>query len=104
MDNSKSNQEFESGDTVIKASDVARWMLNQINEKRELYQKKVVYLIEDKFGSQFVYENRNGNLAINPEVLKEFRKLTEKTVVWSRIEFCWRIRSADVPKKGRLAE
>lgn len=94
----------KKNNSTIKASDVAQWMLNQINKKRELYQNEVVYLIEDKFGSQFVYENRNGNLAINREVLKEFRKLTEKTVVWSRIEFCWRIRSADDPKVGRLAE
>lgn len=94
----------KKNDSTIKASDVAQWMLNQINKERELYQNEVVYLIEDKFGSQFVYENRNGNLAINCEVLKEFWKLTDKTVVWSRIEFCWRIRNADDPKVGRLAE
>ena len=89
---------------LIKASDVARWMLDQINKKREIYQNEVVYQIEEKFGSKFVYENQAGNLAISREVLKEFRKLTEKTVVWSRIEFCWRIRSADDPKVGRLVE
>ena len=94
----------KKSNSIIKAPEVAKWMLDQISKKRELYQNEVVYQIEEKFGSQFVYENRNGNLAINPEVLKEFRKLTEKTVVWSRIEFCWRIRSADDPKAGRLAE
>jgi len=94
----------KKSNSIIKAPEVAKWMLDQISKKRELYQNEVVYQIEEKFGSQFVYENRNGNLAINPEVLKEFRKLTEKTVVWSRIEFCWRIRSADDPKVGRLAE
>lgn len=94
----------KKNNSPIKASDVAKWMLDQISQKRELYQNEVVYQIEDKFGSQFVYENRNGNLAINREVLKEFRKLTEKTVVWSRVEFCWRIRGADDPKVGRLVE
>ena len=94
----------KKSNSIIKAPEVAKWMLDQISQKRELYQNEVVYQIEEKFGSQSVYENRNGNLAINPEVLKEFRKLTEKTVVWSRIEFCWRIRSADDPKAGRLAE
>ena len=89
---------------IIKAVDVANWMLDKIIKKRELYQNEVVYQIEEKFGSKFVYENRNGNLAISREVLKEFRKLTEKNVVWSRIEFCWRIRSADDPKVGRLVE
>ena len=94
----------KKNDSQIKASDVAQWMLNQMNKKRELYQNEVVYLIEEKFGSQFVYENQNGNLAINREVLKEFRKLTEETVLWSRSDFCWRIRCADDPKVGRLAE
>ena len=94
----------KKNDPTIKASDVARWMLGQINKKRELYHEEVVYQIEEKFGSKFVYDNEAGNLAISREVLKEFRKLTEKTVVWSRIEFCWRIRSADDPKVGRLVE
>ncbi|MHC2993899.1 MAG: hypothetical protein IBV53_00110 [Candidatus Atribacteria bacterium] len=90
--------------SIIKAVDVANWMLSQITKKRELYQNEVVYLIEDKFGPKFVYENRLGNAAINREVLKEFRKLTEETVVWSRNERCWRIRSTDDPKDGRLVE
>ena len=94
----------KKNNTTDKAFDVAYWMLEQITKKRELYQNEIVYLIEDKFGSQFVYENEAGNLAISREVLKEFRKLTEKTVVWSRIELCWRIRSADDPKVGRLVE
>jgi len=94
----------KKNNSIIKAVDVANWMLDKIIKKRELYQNDVVYQIEEKFGSRFVYENRNGNLAINREVLKEFRKLTEKTVVWSRIEFCWRIRSAEDPKVGRLVE
>ncbi len=90
--------------STVKAVDVAYWMLDQITKKRELYQNEVVYLIEDKFGPQFVYENRLGNAAISREVLKEFRKLTKETVVWYRSELCWRIRSADDPKVGRLVE
>ena len=92
----------KKNNSTIKAAGVAHWMLNQINKKRELYQNEVVYQIEDKFGPQFVYENQAGNLAISREVLKEFRKLTEETVVWYRSELCWRIRSADDPKVGRL--
>jgi len=94
----------KKNNSTIKAASVAHWMLNQINKKRELYQNEVVYQIEDKFGPQFVYENQAGNLAISREVLKEFRKLTEETVVWYRSELCWRIRSADDPKVGRLVE
>lgn len=94
----------KKSNSIIKAFDVAQWMFSQINKKRELYHEDIVYQIEEKFGSKFVYENQAGNLAISREVLKEFRKLTEKTVVWSRIELCWRIRGAGDPKVGRLAE
>ena len=31
-------------------------------------------------------------------------EIIEKAVAWSRIELCWRIRSADDPKVGSLAE
>lgn len=71
---------------------VARWMLEQLQAKRELYQEDVVYEIERKFGAQFVYENENGNPAIDRRVLREFRKLTEDTVVWERGERFWRFR------------
>jgi hypothetical protein len=94
----------KKNNSLIKASDVAQWMLEQISKKRELYHIDVVYQIEEQFGSKFVHENQEGNLAINREVLKEFRKLTEKTVVWSRSELFWKFRSDDDPKIGRLIE
>jgi hypothetical protein len=46
-----------------------------------MYQETVVYEILDRFGEEFVYDNENGNLAIARPVLKEFRKLTEDSVV-----------------------
>jgi hypothetical protein len=94
----------KKNNSLIKASDVAQWMFEQISKKRELYHEEVVYQIEEKFGTKFVYENQEGNLAISREVLKEFRKLTEKTVVWSRSELFWRFRSDDDSKVGRLIE
>jgi hypothetical protein len=88
----------------IEAEYVAKWMFKKINKEKELYHEDVVYQIEEKFGSDFVYYNQDGNLAISKEVLKEFRKLTEPTVVWSRSELCWKYRSKDDPKTGRMVE
>ena len=70
---------------------VATYMAQQLKKRKELYQEEVVYEIEYQFGSEFVYINENGNLAIDREVLKEFRKLTPNAV-WERGNRLWRIR------------
>jgi hypothetical protein len=74
------------------AAEVARWMLTQLNEEEYLYQSYVVAEIEEKFGDAFVYYNANGNPAISPAVLKEFRRLTGDIVIWNRAERYWRKR------------
>jgi hypothetical protein len=74
------------------ATDVARWMLDELNRDDYLSQESTVYLIQQKFGPDFVYYNSNGNLAIARDVLAAFRKLTSTNVVWSRGERMWRKR------------
>lgn len=79
---------------MASAKEVAKFMLEQLEKEKYLYQESVVYDIDKKFGERFVYMNDNGNLAIGRDVLKEFRKLTEETVVWERGERLWRKREA----------
>lgn len=74
------------------AADVAKWMMSELEKEGILDQESAVGDIEQKFGSAFVYENQNGNLAISKDVLSEFRKLTEDIVVWVRSDRCWRFR------------
>jgi hypothetical protein len=72
--------------------DVANWMLEELTRTQYLYQETAVWDIASRFGSQFVYDNVAGNMAIGREVLAEFRKLTATTVVWDRGERVWRFR------------
>lgn len=77
----------------VTEKDIADWMLEELQRNDGyLYQHEIVEDIEEKFGEQFVYENDNGNLAISKKVLNEFKKLTQKSVVWERGEKCWRLR------------
>ena len=71
---------------------IAEWMIEQLNRKQYLYQEEAVYEIEKLFGKEFTYPNGNGNLAISNAVLVAFRKISEKTVVWERGERMWRQR------------
>ena len=84
-------------------TDVASWMAAEIEAKGELYQDDAAEEIERRFGQEFVYENENGNLAISRDVLKEFRKLTETSVVWESREKFWRKREDhDDPDSRRV--
>jgi hypothetical protein len=85
------------------AADVALWMRQQLEEQEELHQVDAAWKIAETFGEQFVYNNENGNLAIAPEVLSEFEKVTRLDVVWVRADRYWRKRQAgDGP--GRNAQ
>ena len=85
------------------AKEVAEYMKDQLYQQRYLYQEVIVYDIEAKFGSDFVYTNENGNLAIDPKVLKEFRKITPNAV-WERGERCWRTREKYDQPGSRMQE
>lgn len=79
-------------DSSITTKDVAVWMLNQVNLKKELYQRDAVWNIKKYFGDRFIYLNENRHPAISREVLKEFLSISLKTVVWNKRERYWRPR------------
>lgn len=70
--------------------DVAKWMLEQLTTHRVLEQYAAVAEIEERFGSQFVYENDNGNPAIDKKVLTRFKAIRPDDVEWDRFEKAWR--------------
>lgn len=76
--------------TNLTAIDVAKWMIKELDNQEILYPEWAVWEIQELFGDNFVSENENGNLSISKNVLKEFRKLTEREVVWMRSEKAWR--------------
>lgn len=77
--------------TAPSAQDVARSMADRLRAEDVLFQEEVVDDIEREFGSEFIYDNENGNPAIDRRVLEEFRRLTPDAV-WDRSERCWRHR------------
>ena len=72
--------------------EVANWMHSHVQQHGELYQDDAAAQIESRFGKDFIYINDSGNVAIDRSVLKEFRRLSESTVVWERSDRYWRSR------------
>lgn len=87
-------------ESVAKPSDIAQWMLDELDRTGSLYQPDAVLGIEREFGPGFIYENENGNQAIDKRVLREFRELSEDNVIWDRLAFMWRHRQpGDAPSR-----
>jgi hypothetical protein len=89
--------------TEALAQQAADWMREQIEEHGVLYQDDAAAEITARFGDECTYENENGNLAISRDVLKKFRAVTEKTVVWESADRMWR-RREEYDSSGRRAE
>jgi len=60
-------------------------------------------MIVDEFRKEFLYQNREGGVSIDKEVLKEFRKLTGDRVVHERSGY-WRWRKPNDRPGRRQAE
>jgi len=85
------------------ASDVAVWMMSELDREGLIYQDTIVYDIERKFGERFTYTNAGGNQAISKDVLTAFRKISETSVVWDRLDRAWRKREcADEPGRQQV--
>ncbi len=45
--------------------DVAKWMIERINERKTLYHQEALRKIKEKFGNDFVYRDEYTNLCIH---------------------------------------
>jgi len=80
--------------------EIASFMLKLYNEENFLLQKVAALEILEKFGEAYVSFNKNRNLAIDKNILGEFKKLTP-TAIWDRHLKAWREKENDDPDKSR---
>jgi len=68
---------------------VAKWMLDQVDEFQMLAQSDAVFEIERRFGGEWIYENANGNAAIDRRALTAFKRLHGGRVEWDNGDKSW---------------
>lgn len=78
---------------MITPLDVAEWMLAEVMREGTLDEQSIVADIASEFGKEYVVENEAGYSVIRPDVLAEFRQISEDTVVWMQGEKAWRKRN-----------
>ncbi len=84
--------------------DVAAWMLAEVTSQESLWQTDAADEIGRRFGAEFIYENERGTPCISKAVLKEFRKISEDTVVWEKGYRTWRLRGKGDPLGKRQVD
>lgn len=70
-------------------TDVAKWMLDELNKQGVLTQKYAGLRIRELFGDNFTYLNKNLSVAIKKDVLSEFRSLHKGKVKWDKNKMYW---------------
>ncbi|QOY51191.1 DUF6953 family protein [Candidatus Sulfurimonas baltica] len=75
---------------MVDTKDVAQFMFDKLEESNSLYQYDIVHDIETTYGNEFVYQNENGNMAIEKKVLTAFNKFKkENNIEWDKSEKAW---------------
>jgi hypothetical protein len=87
---------------VIDATTTAKWMLAQLEREGCIYQDDVVDYLTRANATHLLRENAEGNEVLGSKVLDAFRALTEKSAVWVKSDFYWRLR-VDEDEVGREA-
>ena len=73
----------------VTKGEIADWMIERIQSRGYLYQADAAQEIESKFGREWIYQNENGNPAIDPGVLREFRRRKSDRITWETAEKSW---------------
>lgn len=68
---------------------IAEWMVNEIKFRGMLRQEEAIEHVKQHFGEQYIFVNENGNVSLEKDVKKAFRKLHKGRVAWDRDGFFW---------------
>lgn len=64
-------------------------MLSELDKNGVLPQARLVEIIKEKFGNEFIFETAHGTLTIDRKVIREFNKLKGEDVKWDKNSNCW---------------
>ncbi|MFD0589028.1 DUF6953 family protein [Paenibacillus sp. GCM10027627] len=70
-------------------NEIAAWMFQEMRQAGILYQEAAVEHIRAHYGDAFLYVNEKGNVSIDKEVKKAFKKLHGGKAAWDRDAFFW---------------
>lgn len=76
-------------ETTTTERQIAEWMVNEIKNRGMLRQEEAIAHVKEHFGEQYIFVNENGNVSLEKEVKKAFRKLHRGRIAWDRDGFFW---------------
>jgi hypothetical protein len=84
-----------SGTESVTPREVAQWMFGEIERDGAMHQAYAADEIQRRFGPGFVKETEHGHLSVDPQVLREFRKLHQGRVAYRGLMRVWYMKPAE---------
>ncbi|MEW4371070.1 DUF6953 family protein [Paenibacillus kandeliae] len=74
---------------VVQAQEIASWMIEHIRDRGMLRQEEAIDYVREQYGEQFLFTSDSGNISLDKEIKKAFRKQHGGRVAWDRDGFFW---------------
>ncbi|MGN7456330.1 DUF6953 family protein [Paenibacillus pasadenensis] len=74
---------------MSKEAEIAQWMVETIRDRGMLRQEEAIEHVRGVYGEAYVFVNEAGNVSLEKEVKKAFRKLHRGRIAWDRDGFFW---------------
>jgi hypothetical protein len=78
-----------SAENLVTPSEVAQWMLAELERRGRLDRDVTVCNIEQIFGHEFISDNEKGHPTIRGGVMKAFWRLAENAAFWDAKNRAW---------------
>ncbi|PLT43869.1 hypothetical protein B8V81_2300 [Paenibacillus pasadenensis] len=75
--------------SLSKEAEIAQWMVETIRDRGMLRQEEAIEHVRGVYGEAYVFVNEAGNVSLEKEVKKAFRKLHRGRIAWDRDGFFW---------------
>lgn len=80
----------------MREKEIAKWLYEKILEEQVVFQYNAVREIEDNFGQEYIYVNKNGNKAISEKITAHFRKINKGNLItWDGYGYKWVLELSD---------
>ena len=70
--------------------DVARWLYKKLMNDGELSHRHAIHHVKTNFGDEFLTVSEYGKPALDPDILKTFRRYIQGKAEWDREDSKWR--------------
>jgi hypothetical protein len=76
---------------TVSTDEIARWLYKKLMNDGELSHRQALHHVRERYGEAYLTVNENGSPALDPDVLRTFRRYIHGKAEWNRDDAKWRL-------------